>query len=75
MSAALRRAAAAHLAHLRSQVSGSTPQARQVNHDAGLGSVSGVAEEPRFSAGRKNSDVVFQNVVINRHPAVADVAR
>lgn len=50
-------------------------QHQTVDHGAGPGSVGGVGEQPRFSSGRKNSDVAFQNVVIDRHHAVAGVAR
>ncbi len=53
----------------------SASQHETVDHGAGLGSVSGIAEQPRFSSGGKNSDLAFQNVVIDRHPAVAGVTR
>ena len=46
-----------------------------VDHGAGLGTLDAVAEQPRFSNGRKNSDIAFKNVVVDRHSAVTGVAR
>ncbi len=50
-------------------------QVRQGLDDADPGSLDGVAEQPTFSAGGKDSDVAFQKVVVYRHPAVLGVAR
>lgn len=59
----------------RVDATGASSQHQAVDHSTGLGSVSRIAEQPRLSSGRKNSDVAFQNIVIDRHPAVADVVR
>ena len=64
----------------RNQANGSTAaspagQHQAVDDGAGPGSLDGVAEQPTLSAGGKDSDIAFENVVVYRHPAVFDVSR
>lgn len=47
----------------------------RLHNGAGLGSVDAIAEQPRFPAGGKDSDVTFENVVVDRHSAIVGVAR
>lgn len=49
---------------------GAAGQHDAVNDGAGLGSVHSIAEQPGFSSSGKNPDITFQQIVVDRHPAV-----
>ncbi|MGZ2426420.1 hypothetical protein ACVIRM_005444 [Rhizobium laguerreae] len=48
---------------------------RAMDDRPSVSSVSGVAWQPRFTCGGKNSDVPLQSVFVDRHPAVVGVVR
>ena len=54
----------------RLDAAGAAGQHQAVDDGAGPGSLDGVAEQPGFPAGGKDSDIAFAKVVVDRHPAV-----
>jgi hypothetical protein len=54
---------------------GAAGQHDAVDDGTGLGSVRSIAEQPGFSSSGKNPDITFEQVVVDRHPAVLGVAR